>query len=80
MQIIKFSWQNNEPFFITDEGNIKLREASPDSSADDLFYIEYERKPLDGAAYAQTTLSMGEIVLNAGVRFDFYWTNGLTLI
>jgi len=56
-------------------GNIKLREASPDSSADDLFYIEYERKPLDGAAYAQTTLSMGEIVLNAGVRFDFYWTN-----
>ncbi|VAX19768.1 TonB-dependent receptor [hydrothermal vent metagenome] len=56
-------------------GKIKLREASPDSTADDLFYVEYNRKPMDGAAYAQTTLSMGEVVFNAGVRFDFFWTN-----
>ncbi|MEN8193115.1 MAG: TonB-dependent receptor [Bacteroidota bacterium] len=56
-------------------GTIKLREASPDSAADDLYYVEYTRKPIDGAAYLQTTLSMGEIVLNAGVRFDYYWTN-----
>ena len=56
-------------------GNIQLREASPDSTADDLYYVEYTRKPIDGSAYVQTTLSMGEIVLNAGLRFDYYWTN-----
>jgi outer membrane receptor protein involved in Fe transport len=56
-------------------GSIQLREAHPDSSADDLFYVEYQRKPIDGAAYAQTTLSMGEVVLNAGLRFDYFWTN-----
>lgn len=53
-------------------GNIQLREASPDSSADDLFYVDYTRTPLEGAAFAQTTLNMGEIVLNAGVRFDYF--------
>ncbi len=53
-------------------GNIQLREAHPDSSADDLFYIDYTRKPFEGAAFAQTTLNMGEIVLNAGVRFDYF--------
>jgi len=53
-------------------GNIKLREAHPDSSADDLFYIDYNRTPIEGAAFAQTSLNMGEIVLNAGVRFDFF--------
>ncbi|MBK7106989.1 MAG: TonB-dependent receptor [Ignavibacteriae bacterium] len=53
-------------------GNILLREASPDSSADDLFYVDYTRKPLEGAAFAQTTLNMGEIVLNAGIRFDYF--------
>lgn len=56
-------------------GTIKLRESNPDSTADDLFYVEYQRKPKDGAAYAQTSLSMGEVVLNAGVRFDFFDTN-----
>lgn len=56
-------------------GNIQLREAHPDSSADDLYYVEYTREPFDGSAYLQTSLSMGEIVLNAGVRFDYFWTN-----
>lgn len=53
-------------------GTILLREASPDSSADDLFYVDYSRKPIEGAAFAQTTLNMGEIVLNAGFRFDYF--------
>ncbi len=53
-------------------GTILLREANPDSSADDLFYVEYTRKPIEAAAFAQTTLNMGEIVLNAGVRFDYF--------
>ncbi|RLD65476.1 MAG: hypothetical protein DRI84_06755, partial [Bacteroidetes bacterium] len=35
-------------------GNIQLREAHPDSSADDLYYVEYTRKPLDGSAFIQT--------------------------
>jgi len=53
-------------------GNIQLREAHPDSSADDLFYVEYNRKPFEGAAFAQSTLNMGEIVLNAGIRLDYF--------
>ena len=53
-------------------GTIKLREANPDSSADDLFYVDYVRKPIEAAAFAQTTLNMGEIVLNAGLRFDYF--------
>ncbi|MCB9218255.1 MAG: TonB-dependent receptor [Ignavibacteriales bacterium] len=53
-------------------GNIKLRETHPDSAADDLFYINYNRQPVEGAAFAQTTLNMGEIVLNAGLRFDYF--------
>ncbi len=53
-------------------GTILLREANPDSSSDDLFYVEYDRKPIEAAAFAQTTLNMGEIVLNAGVRFDYF--------
>lgn len=56
-------------------GTIRLRETSPDSSIDDLFYIDYSRKPSEGAAYSQTTLSMGEIILNAGLRFDFFHPN-----
>ncbi len=53
-------------------GNIKLREAHPDSSADDLFFVDYNRKPIEAAGFAQTTLNMGEVVLNAGVRFDYF--------
>jgi len=56
-------------------GNIQLRESHPDSTADDLYFVEYTRKPIDGSAYIQTSLSMGEIVLNAGLRFDYFWTN-----
>lgn len=53
-------------------GNILLREAHPDSSADDLFYVDYERDPIEAAAFFQTSLNMGEIVLNGGVRFDYF--------
>ena len=56
-------------------GNIRLRETSPDSSSDDLFYSEYTRKPAEGSAYAQTTLSMGDIILNAGLRLDYFVPN-----
>ncbi len=56
-------------------GNIQLREAHPDNSLDDLFYVNYNRKPLEGGAFTQTTLNMGEIVLNAGLRFDYFWAN-----
>ena len=53
-------------------GNILLREAHPDSSADDLFYVNYERKPIEAATFFQSTLNMGDIVLNAGIRFDYF--------
>ena len=56
-------------------GHIKLRESSPDSTADHLFYIDYTRKPKEAAAYTQTKLSLGEIILNAGLRFDYFEPN-----
>jgi len=56
-----------------DHSHIKLRESSPDSLRDDQFYVNYRRKPREGAAYMQTKLEMGEIILNAGVRADLFW-------
>jgi len=53
-------------------GTIRLRETSADSTLDDLWYIDYNRHPLEGAGFTQTKLSMGEIILNAGVRFDLF--------
>ncbi len=53
-------------------GNIRLRETNADSAADDQFYVNYNRYPVEGAGYFQTTLSMGEIILNAGLRLDFF--------
>lgn len=53
--------------------HVYLRESSPDSLRDQQFFVEYDRKPRDGAAYMQTKLEMGEIILNAGLRADFYW-------
>ncbi len=53
-------------------GNIRLRETRPDIPEDDLWYIDYNRYPEEGAAYAQTKLTMGEVILNAGVRYDIF--------
>jgi len=54
-------------------GTIRLRESHPDSMRDQQFYVNYNRYPRDGAAYVQTKLEMGEIILNAGLRLDMFW-------
>jgi len=54
-------------------GHIRLRETHPDSARDEQFYVNYYRYPREAAAYIQTKLEMGEVVLNAGVRWDAYW-------
>lgn len=56
-------------------GTIRLRETQPDSSDDDQFYSEYNRNPIEAAAFAQTKLNLGEIILNAGVRWDYFDPN-----
>lgn len=53
-------------------GTLRLRETSPDSADDHQFYTEYERTPVESAAFGQTKLSLGEIILNAGLRFDYF--------
>ncbi len=68
-----------------DYGTIKLRQASPDSSLDDLYYVNYNRYPIEAATFAQTTLHMGEIILNAGLRYDYFapedrWAPDYTII
>ncbi|MBN1352029.1 TonB-dependent receptor [candidate division KSB1 bacterium] len=53
-------------------GNIQLRQTSPDSSEDQLFYVDYNREPLEGAGFVQTKLNLKEIILNAGIRLDIF--------
>ena len=57
----------NYPF-----GNIQLRETSPDSITDHLFYVDYNRYPEEGSGYVQTKLNLNEIILNAGMRLDVF--------
>ncbi len=54
-------------------GTIKLRPTNADSSIDDMYYTEYNRYPKEGAGYAQMRLNMGDIILNAGLRLDYFW-------
>jgi outer membrane receptor protein involved in Fe transport len=53
-------------------GNIRLRETSADSLEDAQFFVDYDRFPIEGSGYLQTTLSMGDIILNAGMRLDVF--------
>lgn len=53
-------------------GNIQLRQTHPDSSEDHLFYVDYTRKPIEGAGYVQTKWNLKEIILNAGIRLDIF--------
>ncbi|KAA3616352.1 MAG: TonB-dependent receptor [Calditrichaeota bacterium] len=53
-------------------GNLRLRETHADSAADDQFYVDYDRYPVEAAGYFQTTLSMGEIIFNGGLRLDVF--------
>jgi len=57
----------NYPF-----GHIQLRETSPDSITDHLFYVDYNRYPEEGSGYVQTKLNLNEIILNAGLRLDVF--------
>jgi len=43
-------------------------------------FVDYHRKPIEFAAYIQDKVELGELVLNAGVRFDFFDPNANTLI
>jgi len=85
-EILQFPYTRNEirgleiPYVVFreatrdyDYGNILLRPTSPNNTEDDLYYTEYIRKPKEGAAYGQTRLNMGDIILNAGVRLDYFW-------
>jgi len=57
----------NYPF-----GHIQLRETSPDSITDHLFYVDYNRYPEEGSGYVQTKLNLNESILNAGLRLDMF--------
>ena len=52
-------------------GTIRLRQSSPDSVDDHQIYVDYNRHPAEGAAFMQTKLNLGEIILNAGLRYDY---------
>jgi outer membrane receptor protein involved in Fe transport len=56
-------------------GNLRLRETHPDSAFDHLFYIDYTRKPMEASGFSQTSLELGKVILNAGVRLDYFKPN-----
>ncbi len=65
-------WKNwNEEF-----GSPKLRLARFTDGS----YVNYYRKPIEFAAYIQDKVELGELVLNAGVRFDYFDPRAKTLI
>ncbi len=65
-------WRNWNTFYESE----KLRLAN----AMDGDYMDYNRKPLEFAAYIQDKIELGEIVLNAGVRFDYFQPNAKTMV
>lgn len=56
-------------------GNLRLRETHPDSLSDHLFYTDYTREPMEASGFVQTTLELGKVILNAGIRLDYFWPN-----
>jgi len=47
----------------------------PDESTQ--FTNSYEHRPVEASLYAQDKLEMGEIILNAGLRFDYFKPDGV---
>ena len=54
-------------------GTIRLRESHPDSARDEQFFVDYNRRPREASGFLQTKLEMGEVILNAGLRLDYFW-------
>ncbi len=65
-------WRNWNDYY----GSTKLRLADPTDGD----FVDYSRKPLEFAAYVQDKVELGELVLNAGVRFDYFKPNAKTLL
>jgi hypothetical protein len=65
-----FSWYQMNSF--THEGN-NLAGQTPYIQVNDI--IDIENTPYEGAAYIQDKVEVGGMVLNAGVRIDFYNAN-----
>jgi outer membrane receptor protein involved in Fe transport len=65
-------WQNWNARYESD----KLRLAN----ISDGNYVDYDRKPIEFAAYVQDKLELGELVLNAGVRYDYFLPNAKTMM
>ena len=57
-------------------GTSKLRLANVTDGS----YIDYARKPIEFAAYIQDKVELGELVLNAGVRFDLFDPQAKTVL
>ena len=43
-------------------------------------YIDYDRTPLEASVYIQDKVELGELVLNAGLRWDAFKPNSKTLV
>lgn len=57
-------------------GATKLRPAQTTDGS----FVNYTRNPIEFAAYLQDKVELGELVLNAGVRFDYFDPAANTLI
>ncbi len=72
MEAMNNFWRNWSTF----TGVPKLREANETDGS----YVDYTREPIEFAAYAQDKIELGDLVINAGLRLDFFDPNAYTLI
>ena len=65
-------WKNWDDIY----GTTKLREAKTTDGS----YINYTRKPIEAALYVQDKLEMGKVIINAGLRFDYFDPQAKTIV
>lgn len=64
---------------ITGDPFVKRFVADPDDPNENLAIDRYIRQPMELSAYIQDKIELDEIIINAGVRVDYFTTDGLVL-
>lgn len=64
---------------ITGDPFVKRFVADPDDPNENLAIDRYIRQPMELSAYIQDKIELDEIIINAGVRVDYFTTDGLIL-
>jgi len=64
---------------ITGEPFASMHVPDPDSSNENLAIDQYERNPIESSIYLQDKIELTDLIINVGIRFDFFQTDGKIL-